>query len=837
MENKMSSEFEDQPIPLVDLKDDGTLEISEQALDFLSALKNQKISILTINGPKGTGKSFLANTFLDKMSGFNCKGDTKGLWMWGRPIELPNKSKLIIIDTQGLENNPQDQVTQKLFILSILISTCLIYNTKNELNDETINLFTQYAELANKISIDEENKGNNNLEQLSEYFPNLIWTIRDYKNEKDSNIYLDENLNKNGKGGNIKKLFPRRECYYIPPPTDSEDKNKNLAQEDISILSPDFKGSVTEIFNKIKTTIKSKKINNFDIDGDSLFGILQNYLDAINNEENPIILKAMENVLLSKGKYSSEKIFDDFKTELNKQLEGKYPMSASEIYKIYFDLVDKQTMKFCEDVIGTLTVKQAGDFLTQIYGRMRDELSNVMDTNSGYYEEWFGMEYNEMDKTLSEHNISKLEDMKTFFTNYLQDFKNGLMKFTEMPNTEHTKSVINIIIKLYNDLILSKLSLVSENLTEMYSTYSKDTSSVIDNLNGTIKKLVEQIAGDKKNFELKLNQTSELNRTNLELESKYDKLVREMKAKEKEYQNNINIEVQKFQKMENYYINQIKEKESVNASLESKIEKANKDLSEAAKENSSKISDLNREILKLNVEIERLKGEKKGSSSSLDSQGLSLQTLFKGIQNTFMEFKESIDKLDREKENVFKTRYLESSTKEIETKSKNWIEEIRLYREDQMKALNDNYEKAIKKVKDEVEELNFEITKKTYSLNEQIQITDNYKEKVEESNQKIQEMKVLSDAKESVIRSQNENIQLMEDRITELRNDKENLELKLNSTIVDFKMKEDELETVILAVEHIFTKKKDKFKATLDKLSNEIKTQLLELAQNYKFFK
>ena len=161
----MSSEFEDQPIPLVDLKDDGTLEISEQALDFLSALKNQKISILTINGPKGSGKSFLANSFLDKMSGFNCNGNTKGLWMWGRPIELPNKSKLIIIDTQGLEANPKDQVTQKLFILSILISTCLIYNTKDELNDETINLFTQYAEVANKISIDEENKGNNNLEQ------------------------------------------------------------------------------------------------------------------------------------------------------------------------------------------------------------------------------------------------------------------------------------------------------------------------------------------------------------------------------------------------------------------------------------------------------------------------------------------------------------------------------------------------------------------------------------------------------------------------------------------------------------------------------------------------
>ena len=117
--------------------------------------------------------------------------------------------------------------------------------------------------------------------------------------------------------------------------------------------------------------------------------------------------------------------------------------------------------------------------------------------------------------------------------------------------------------------------------------------------------------------------------------------------------------------------------------------------------------------MKLHVEIERLKGQgNKGGQNSMDGKsGVNLQQLFKGIQSTFLEFKESVDKLDRENENVFKTKYLELSTKEIESKSKNWIDEIRLYREDQLKALNENYEKTLKKVRDEVEELNFELTK------------------------------------------------------------------------------------------------------------------------------
>lgn len=831
------SEYKDQPIQLIDLKEDGTLEISEQALDFLSALSNQKISILSINGPQGQGKSVLANTFIEQFK-FKCSGGTSGIWMWGTPIELENKSKLIIIDTQGIKKD--DPASLKIGILSLLLSTCFIYNTKNEIDDTTIELFSMLTDMANKIGIDsEESSGDNHLELLGEFFPQLIWTIRDYKNEKDANIYLEEKMNANAKGANIKKLFQRRQCHYIPSPTDSEEKNANLEKEGMSVLSAEFKQICVDLYNGIKKSIKVKKINNFDIDGESLFGILQNYVDSINDEENPVILKAMENVLLSKGKKISEKCLENFKTEFNKKLEGKMLINPEEIYQTFFELMDQETKNFSQQVTGTLTVKQAGDFLVEMYGNMRLELSTVFETNKENYGEWFDMEYKEMEKILLNQSITKIDDLKDFFVKYLTEFKTELNKFAEIPNSDFNKTLTNVLIKIVSDFIVTKFSVLSENLTESHMNYLKDNALIIDNLNAKIKSLNDQIASDKKNFETKLNQTSELNREHLELESKFDKLTREMKAKEKEYENNISIEVQKFQKMESYYLNQMKDKDAVNTSLESKIEKANKDIVEVSKENANKISELNRENMKLHVEIERLKGQgNKGGQNSMDGKsGVNLQQLFKGIQNTFLEFKESVDKLDRENENVYKIKYLEMSTKEIETKSKSWIDEIRLYREDQLKALNENYEKTLKKVRDEVEELNFELTKKTYSLNEQTQINDTYKDKIKEVNTKLEEVTQLSDSKENVIKTQNDNIQLLEKRLTDIQRNKEDLELKLNKYIVDFKMQEDELENVIIVIDSIFAKKKDRFEHALLKLNAETRNQIVQRAKTSKFFK
>lgn len=64
--------------------------------------------MLCIAGPQRTGKSFLANRFLNKMEGFaigpTTNPCTKGIWIWSKPVRLNETTDMIILDTEGLNS-------------------------------------------------------------------------------------------------------------------------------------------------------------------------------------------------------------------------------------------------------------------------------------------------------------------------------------------------------------------------------------------------------------------------------------------------------------------------------------------------------------------------------------------------------------------------------------------------------------------------------------------------------------------------------------------------------------------------------------------------------------
>ena len=165
-------EFKDEPVQLVYI-DDGLLEPTTDAINLLTALRDEKLSILSVNGPLSSGKSTLANTIINKTStGFKWGEKTQGIWMWGSPITLDNGNKLLVLDFQGLNKDDAENISHKLFMLSVLLSTTLIYNTSGEINDSMINDFVYYTDLSNKINVyADKNDKLNNIDNLKEYFP------------------------------------------------------------------------------------------------------------------------------------------------------------------------------------------------------------------------------------------------------------------------------------------------------------------------------------------------------------------------------------------------------------------------------------------------------------------------------------------------------------------------------------------------------------------------------------------------------------------------------------------------------------------------------------------
>ena len=804
--NHTPYEFKDEPIQLV-ISSDGILETTTEAINILTALKNEKLCILSFNGPLSTGKSTLANLIINKESqGFKVGEKTQGIWLWGKPINLDDGIKLLILDCQGLEKSENDKTSFNLFLLNVLLSTSIVYNTKGELTEDMINDFGYFTNLSEKVNINGENDNKlNDIENIEEYFPELIF-INDVLSEEDMKKLIEKNSNYE----NLSKLF-----------------------ENISYFNTD---NSKELIEKIKSDKKYKTIKNNVIDGDSLFGLLQNYIDFLNNGERPLIKAALDNVLLSKAKNESEFILDEFKNYFSKKLE--YPMSITEIYKIYFESQKKYTSKFCKKVEKILTPSEAGEYLKKLFTDMEKELDTCLETNKDYYNEWFELEYKELEEVLNKINLESIDKNKLFILSFTSTLQTCFNKFINMPNTEFCKNLLSILSRIFNELVFEKINKYGEKITEIYENYSKESNTNIDNLNNEIKKLNEQIDNNQKLISDKNKEKSENNRSFIELETKLDKLNRDIKIKEKEYENNINIEIQKYQKMETYYGEQIKEKEQMISNLESKIEQLNQDILGSNKESIMKANELNRENIKLQSELEQLKKqENKGGPVVYDEQNLNLQTLFKSIQNTFMDFKESVDKLDKENENVFKTKHIENSTKEIEGKLNSCVTDIKSFCEKQIKTMVENYENEIKKIKDEYNEINFELSKKNVDINEQTKLKEVCETKLKESVKQIGELNEISKSKDTLIATQNEALKMYEDKINDYKKMKEDLELSLAKNIYNFKMKEDEFDSLLMVIEGIVSRKKEKYEHNLNKLSPEIQNTLQALVKQYKFFK
>lgn len=128
--------FDNTPKLLIEIVNDpnkgSVFRLTEEGEAFFSALSDHPLSVVAVAGPQRTGKSFLANTIMGRMDGFQI-GDstqpcTKGLWVWGKPIEF-NGQRVVVLDTEGLHSIFRDkQVDSAILGITLLLSSVFVYN-------------------------------------------------------------------------------------------------------------------------------------------------------------------------------------------------------------------------------------------------------------------------------------------------------------------------------------------------------------------------------------------------------------------------------------------------------------------------------------------------------------------------------------------------------------------------------------------------------------------------------------------------------------------------------------------------------------------------------------
>ena len=785
------------------------------------------------------------------MSGFKVgstiKACTKGLWVWGRPIPLQNNRSLLVIDCEGLgsvEKDRTNNIDMKLFTLSVLLSSTIIYNTKHAISEDKIEELSNVANLTKRINISKDNKNNLGLD-FSDFFPELIWVLRDFSLDRgslSSKEYLEQCLRSVNvdaiEGGESKNIcrdiitrnFKRRDCYTLVMPSTDELKLRNLDNEPLSSLRKEFIQQVETMISSIKSTILPKKVSNVELDGEALFGLLQAYVEDINNEENPVILSALENVLLSKAKNISENVYEKFRDFITSKLDGQYPINHDEIYTLFFESQNGLIADFCKEINDTISSEQIGAYILKLFSRMKDELELILEANTTKYDELIEQSTSLISSSIQYKPFTKLEEAKIYFLNFSNEIQNALTKYDDLPISDISKHIVHSITNVLQSSLFEKLKKVGSNIEDLHGQLSSKLSSQIDDLNIKIRQLTDCLSQEKKITELKEKEISETKVRLYELESKNDSLKRKNKEKEKEYMNNINTELQKYQKMENSYMNLMQEKDEKIALLQAQM-------AQLSNKSSKKSQELSKENIKLQFELKKMKEYSDRAKSPSrdnhhnDNKVTNIQALFKNFQENIITFKDDLSRFEQEKENMFKEKYIQKCKEEIESKTKNWGEEISNLIKKQIAQISSSYEMNMKRLQDE----NDSLMKELDIIREENLNLSKYKISYEGSKQEIKELMQISFGKDDIIAIQKRDNKLKDEQINELKLQKENLEIKLSEYITKYRIKEEEFEEVFLTIEGVFEKKKSKYEAHFVNLSQETQERFTQYSKKYKF--
>jgi len=118
-----------------------------------------------LSGPSNTGKSFLANQLLEAHGetleqGFQLRNlmpgsnGARGISMWSRPLRVNEDTDALVLDCQGLnEEGSNYELDVKLFTLSLLLSSQLIFNTSGLISDNSLEDLSILQLLTNEMRL------------------------------------------------------------------------------------------------------------------------------------------------------------------------------------------------------------------------------------------------------------------------------------------------------------------------------------------------------------------------------------------------------------------------------------------------------------------------------------------------------------------------------------------------------------------------------------------------------------------------------------------------------------------------------------------------------------
>jgi len=292
-----------------------------------------------------------------------------------------------------------------------------------------------------------------------------------------------------------------------------------------------------------------------------------------------------------------------------------------------------------------------------------------------------------------------------------------------------------------------------------------------------------------KNDEYLLNTSIENSEKYISLSLNYNKLLCDYKNIEAKLNNNIEISKDSFRRMEENYKNIISDKEKKIEELQNKLDNKDKN--------------------------------KNTNSKSIDN-------LFKNL----------IDNMnDSLTENKLSKEIIETILINIENKIKLMINTINNEYENKIKNIQLLYKKRNDLLIRQITELKTEILNENYNTIE-IKIKDKVKNDImKEYIDKIEILNNIIETKENIIKTEKEKKDTLNNEFTELQKKYADLQAQNSQNIFALKMKEDEVDTLIMIIDATHNVKRGKYLHNLNRLSENVKIEVENIINSLKIFK
>ena len=412
-----------------------------------------------------------------------------GIYILSKSITI-NEKECLVISLEGLDKFNENLLFAHQLRNVILILSSLVIYEGNDLEITKQN-FTNIFKQIKLI------KGSNIKKDLTKnYMCKLLCEINiTNEDEMNANKYKTEIDNK--------KLFKQFDLIT------KTNKNQNVLNNKIKWIKDNF---------------DIKKLNKIELNGNMICDLMENLCEKFNIEETPIIDVMLENIILSKLNEIAENIIRQFKNKLKIYIKEDQNQSLNyyDLITFYFNFHKEEGISnLCKSKIASLIQLPGSEaYIQKIMVSSFEEIEIIYRKHKSQYEELIN---NFGSKIHHKNEPKNIQEMQDFINNLVKYLKKNFIPIIsyKMFNFEH--SFPNKV----NKYIINKLSTIGENI-----------KNLVENENKSFKKINEE----------QNRIIEEKNRKELE----FEKIIRDMKNKEREYLITLEIERKKYKNLEKY---------------------------------------------------------------------------------------------------------------------------------------------------------------------------------------------------------------------------------------------------------------------------------------------